>query len=110
MQKALFHGECVLITSEELIGEVKDTIRRPKFSLSEKNIKGVIITLKSLSRIIEITSKLEVVREDPDDDIIINTAYDGHADYIVTGDQDLLRLKEYNGIKIVTVAKILTIL
>lgn len=99
LQKSLFHGECILITSEELISEVEYTLSKPKFSLSEENIGGVVTAFKLLLKIIEIKSKLKVVREDPDGDIIINTAYDGHADYIVTGDQDLLRLNEYDELK-----------
>jgi predicted nucleic acid-binding protein len=44
-----------------------------------------------------------VIQEDPDDDIFLNTALDGKADYIVSGDPHLLDLSKYKGIKIVTV-------
>ena len=52
-------------------------------------------------------TKLEVVKEDPKDDIVIETAYDGHADFIVTGDGHLLELKSFRGTKIITVEKAL---
>ena len=63
-----------------------------------------------LFRSVSIRSKFKVVKNDPDDDIIVNTAYDGNADYIVSGDDDLLKLKSFKGIRIVTVNEILTIL
>jgi predicted nucleic acid-binding protein len=50
------------------------------------------------------------VKADPTDDIILRTAYDGKADYIVSGDEHLLALKEFKGIKIVTVSEMLEVL
>lgn len=47
---------------------------------------------------------------DPDDDEILACAVAGNADYIVTGDRDLLRLGEYAGVQIVTPADMLAIL
>ena len=41
---------------------------------------------------------------------MINAAYDGRADYIVSGDRHLLKMKEFKGIPIVTVARMLDIL
>jgi len=51
----------------------------------------------------KIKSKFKVVKEDPDDDIILRTAYDSKADYVVSGDKHLLSLGEFKGIRIVTV-------
>lgn len=55
--------------------------------------------LLTYSHLIEPTSKFEVVR-DKKDNKIIECAFDGQADYIVTGDPDLLVLNEFRGIKI----------
>ena len=55
-------------------------------------------------------TKLKVVKEDPKDDMVIETAYDGHADFIVTGDGHLLELESFRGIKITTVEKALKLL
>ncbi|HEY4699644.1 MAG TPA: putative toxin-antitoxin system toxin component, PIN family, partial [Nitrososphaerales archaeon] len=51
--------------------------------------------------------RFKVVAEDPDDDLVLNTAYSGKAAYIVTGDRHLLALKEFKGIKILTVNEML---
>lgn len=47
---------------------------------------------------------------DPDDDVVLNAAYVGKADYIVTGDNNLLDLIKFKKTKIVSVNQMLTIL
>jgi predicted nucleic acid-binding protein len=50
------------------------------------------------------------VSDDPDDDRVLEAAVAGEADYIVTGDDDLLRPGEFRGTRIVTPALFLAIL
>ena len=45
----------------------------------------------------------ELVLEDPDDDVVLNTAYTGKAEFIVTEDKHLLELGHFKKTKIVTV-------
>ena len=54
------------------------------------------------SILIEPTSKIEVIKEDLDDNKFIEVAVDGKADLIVSQDRHLLNLKEYNNIKIIS--------
>ena len=58
-------------------------------------------------KIVRVTSKRKLVKEDPDDDILINTALSGNANYIVSGDPHVLALSEYKGIKILMVSEML---
>ncbi|MEX0861420.1 putative toxin-antitoxin system toxin component, PIN family [Nitrosopumilus sp.] len=109
LKKAIDDEKYVLVTSRDIINEVSGVIRRPKFKMTNDEINDVLIALASSSDIKMITSKFKV-SDDPDDDMIINTAYDGNANYIVSGDDDLLRIKEFKNIKIVTVAQMLKIL
>jgi len=51
-----------------------------------------------------------VVKKDPNDDIVLRTAYDGRVDCIVSGDEHLLALKKFRGIKIMTVSKTLELI
>ena len=44
---------------------------------------------------VNVKTELRVVKDDPKDDMVIETAYDGHADFIVTGDRHLLKLKSF---------------
>jgi putative PIN family toxin of toxin-antitoxin system len=78
--------------------------------MSQDEIRRIIIDIMQISEILVSESKFEVIEEDPDDDIVLNVAYDSRADYIVSGDKHLLKLREFKGTKIVSVKGILTIL
>jgi putative PIN family toxin of toxin-antitoxin system len=89
---AVLSGKCALVTSDEIINEIREVLCRPKFRLGKNEISSVVSALESLSNIIETKSKFSMAK-DPDDDMFINAAYDGGADYIVSGDRDLLDLE-----------------
>ena len=108
--EAVLGGKCTLVTSDEIIREIRAVLGRPKFRLDEDDIDGAMSVLESLSEVIETKSKFRVVNRDPNDDMFINAAYDGSADYIVSGDCDLLDLKEWKGIKVVSATEMLEIL
>jgi uncharacterized protein len=55
---------------------------------------------------VEIKGAVRVCR-DPDDDKLLEIAFVGRANCLVTGDQDLLVLDEYQGIPILTPARFL---
>ncbi|MBI2558081.1 putative toxin-antitoxin system toxin component, PIN family [Candidatus Woesearchaeota archaeon] len=92
-------GEYQLVISAEILDEVVDKLRN-KFKFPEENIQELIDILMTYCHIVDVTSKFDVVR-DKKDNKIIQCAFDGKADYIVTGDPDLLDLKEFKGIKII---------
>ena len=73
----------------------------------KESIEELIRTILSISQLIETKTKLDIVKVDPKDNIILEVAFDGKVDYIVTGDPDLLVLKEFTGIKIVKANKFL---
>ena len=56
------------------------------------------------------TRKIELIKEDPPDDMFLECAIEAHADYIVSGDDHLKKLSEFEGIEIVTPKKFLDIL
>jgi putative PIN family toxin of toxin-antitoxin system len=62
------------------------------------------------SKIVPAGSRFKVISEDPDDDAVLNTVYNGKANYIATGDKHLLALKEFKMIEIVKVTQMLEIL
>jgi putative PIN family toxin of toxin-antitoxin system len=99
-----------IITSDLILKELVTVLRRPKFKTSEDEINRIILALIRSAEVIRVKSKLEAVKEDPKDDIIIETAYDGSADMIVTGDSHLLALENFRGIQIITVENMLGLL
>ena len=101
-----------LTLSDSIIGEFYNAVQRKKFRkyITIKEAQDFIREIKKISEMADVKSDFKVVEEDPDDDKILNTAYDGKVDYIVSGDPDLLNLKRFEGIKIVTVNEMLKIL
>ncbi len=95
-------GELKLITSPEQIDELQRVMDYPKFHFTVEQKKSFISIILEIAEIVEITGKIKVIKDDPDDDIILETAIVGRAGYIVSGDPHLLKLKEFAGIKIVT--------
>ena len=86
--------------NDKIFSEYEKTIAKKIF---KKKILDEILYEKFLGKIrfFESISDLKVCR-DPDDDKFINCAIDAKAIYIVSGDNDLLTLKNFAGIEIVT--------
>jgi len=104
MKKGI-EGEYQIVVSPEILDEVVEKLRN-KFQFSEEGIQELVDIILTYSHVVEPTSKFDVVR-DKKDNKIIECAFDGKADCIVTGDPDLLELKEFRGIKIVTAREFL---
>src|SRR3989344_5798840 len=98
-------GHFLLIISLEVLEELEEVSKRERIikrhNLSKEQLEIIIGELASLSYVVSGTTKVEVVR-DPDDNKIISAALEAMVDYIVTRDKDLLDLKEYQKIKIVS--------
>ena len=61
-------------------------------------------------QVIQIPKALTAVCRDPEDNMVLECALKGRAQYIVSGDKDLLELKEFRGIRIVRAAEFLSFL
>jgi putative PIN family toxin of toxin-antitoxin system len=79
-----------IITSDLILNELETALRRPKFKTSKDEIDRIILALTLSSEVIDVKSKFQAVKEDRKDYMIINTAFDGRVDIIVTGDRHLL--------------------
>ena len=98
-------GEYQLVTSPEIIDEVLSKLRN-KFQFPENKIEEQANIMLSLFHVVTPTTRVDVVR-DKKDNKIIECALDANADFIVTGDADLLTLREFRDIKIVTAGQLL---
>jgi len=92
-----------LIFSKELIEEFIEVVSRPKFIkyFSKKDIEKILLFFDDYGELIEVESKLKVCRDEKDN-FLLNLSIDSKADYLVTGDQDLLVLKTIAKTKITT--------
>jgi putative PIN family toxin of toxin-antitoxin system len=97
-------GRFTLVISEPILEELTTVMRRPKFKTTEEEVGRTTMALLQTAEIVAVASNLNIIKEDPDDNKILNAAFDGGADVIVTGDHHLLELKVYKGIKIITLS------
>ena len=95
-------GQIRLALSQAILDEVTDVLKR-KFHWPAARIDAVRKTLQSITESITPVVIVDVVKDDPDDNRILECAQSAHSECIVTGDGDLLRLGQYDGMKILTV-------
>lgn len=94
-------GEFELVSSKELIEELVETLNSFKIQLDEEIIIGWKNTIIRNAIIVEPSEKIEIIKEDQDDNKFLETAIAGNIDFIISQDNHLLKLKEYQGIKII---------
>ncbi|MBS4025284.1 MAG: putative toxin-antitoxin system toxin component, PIN family [Clostridia bacterium] len=106
--KEILNNEYILIMSVIQLAEVKEVLLRPKFkkyiSVGEINELIDLLTLKVNTP--AIYDKITDCR-DKKDNMILEVAVYGNAQYIITGDEDLLVLHPYKWIKIVKLTNFL---
>lgn len=104
----------ILVTSPVIVGEIEEVVNRDRIVKHTKMTKGeradFLDKLIERSDVTAGKQLLQLVSRDTKDDKFLACAFEAKADYIITGDEDLLVLKEYEGIKIVTPREFLKIL
>lgn len=100
----------------QIISELADVLSRKHVQtkygqwVTPKQLKNFFESVSKTATLVQIRTVLDVVAADPDDNQILACAVDGQADFLITGDPHLLKLKSHAGIKIVTPAIFLQIL
>ena len=93
-------GQYQLLTSPAIIQEL-GRVMREHFGVEEKERVRRLKQLAAIAEIILPQITLDVIKEDPPDNRILECAVAGHAGLIISGNRHLLRLKSYEGIPIV---------
>ena len=99
-----------IILSRLLLVELADVLQRDKFTVDISQVDRFVSSLVQISKIVPDHTRFTVVLDDADDDVVLNVAYTGHADFIVTGDKHLLILKKFRKTRILTVNGMLEVL
>lgn len=98
-----------LIFSQELLDEFIDVINRPKLRryFSDNNLELILEIIEQYADFITVSSNIKVCC-DSKDNFLLSLAKDGLADYLITGDQDLLVIKQLENTEIITIAEFKT--
>lgn len=111
---AWLDGRYTLVSSVYLIEEFAYVLTYPRIAerlqLDQHQLKTLLAALLSKAEITPGRDLAPGATRDPKDDAILGCAREGQADYIVSGDQDLLVLGEYEGIQIVSPQQFIRIL
>jgi uncharacterized protein len=99
-----------VVASPQLLAEVADVLSREKVVASSYHVDKFVALLGRMATKVTPQPLPGSVPEDPDDEVVLGAALQGHASHIVTGDEHLLKLGSFRGIRIVTAAEMLDIL
>ncbi len=99
-------GSINLTVSQHILDEMADVLAR-KFDANREEITEANLIVRDAARVVIPAVRLDVIKEDPPDNRILECAVTAGAEYIATGDKDLLRLGSYDSIKILTVSDFL---
>jgi putative PIN family toxin of toxin-antitoxin system len=91
---------CEVVTSHFLLDELAEKLKE-KFGIDPKSLPLLEVYVNHAT-LVEAVRPPRPVCRDPDDDLVLATALEGNAEIILTGDQDLLVLKEFHRIKILS--------
>jgi putative PIN family toxin of toxin-antitoxin system len=104
---AVKEGKYILLSSIDIEKELIRVLAYPKFGLSPTEIIPIINDYENYARRVNVTSRIGVIKADLTDNIFLECALDGKADYIVSGDHHLLHLGSFKNIPIVNPADFL---
>jgi putative PIN family toxin of toxin-antitoxin system len=90
-----------LVTSDFIISEFQDKLSN-KFKYNAEEINQAAEILLSRMKVVAHAGLEQSVCRDPEDDNVLAAAIEGKCDCIITGDKDLLILKQYEGIDIMS--------
>ena len=108
LDEIIFSKQGTLIFSQELLDEFLEVVKRPKFKrfFSSSDIELILENIETYADFIHIITKTEKCR-DPKDNFLLSLSIDGNADFLLTGDKDLLELKNVGKTSIMTISDFL---
>jgi putative PIN family toxin of toxin-antitoxin system len=104
--EVFFEPEYHLLVSEELFRDLDKAFRKPYLSeqIVREKYDKLVFRLQSVAELVDVHSVVNLCR-DPKDNFLLALAKDGNADYLISGDRDLLVLREFENTTIVTISE-----
>ena len=92
--------------SQDIIGELKDKMSK-KFLWQDEQINMFLESILEFCEVVKPEEKIHYIKDDPDDDRILECAVMAKCNFIISGDKHLLKLKSYRSIKVLNPADFL---
>jgi len=103
----IIDGEDILLLSKAIIDEVLYVLAS-KFSRDREALSHAAVILSELCQLVNPTQRVKILKDEPDNRIL-ECSMSGNADAIVSGDKDMLKLKAYKNVKIISLKEYLEI-
>jgi uncharacterized protein len=102
LQKLMDHPEISIVITSEMVSEIKETFERKHLVkyFKDEQFSDFWNYLDKLNLDISVENIPQICR-DKDDNFLLALAEQSNCNFIITGDKDLLVIKEYQGIKII---------
>jgi len=101
----IIEGQDNLVISKEIITEILSVLSS-KFAHDKEALSHVAVSLSELAELARPDKRVRVLKDEADNRVL-ECAISGNADVIVTGDKEMLQLREYEGTKIVSLRQYL---
>lgn len=99
--------EIKLITSRSILLELARKLKE-KFEWENSKIADVVEGIGKFAEVVEPNEQIDLIRQDPEDNRVLECAKEGKANYIISGDKKhILSLKQFKGIEIVSAQEFL---
>lgn len=110
MDQILLNSSVKICFSYELLSELHESTSKPKLAkhFGDNAIEEMLFALSLYIELVEVTSEVSVCR-DPNDNFILALCKDADADFLLTGDKDLLALNPFGKTKILSIAAFISI-
>jgi hypothetical protein len=101
--------EIQLFISPKILKELEGVLKREKFTKrlkdKEYTVEKAVAKIALIATLIEPNINISEIKEDPDDNRVLECAVSADVDFIISGDNHLLSLKRYSGIAIITASE-----
>ena len=101
-------GAFIPVISKDTFEELETVLDYPKFGLSkEEKVEMIAEEMLPFFEVVEVRQEVKGICRDPADDKFISCAVSAGADFIVTGDKDLMEIKKYRSVKVLSTSDFL---
>ena len=101
-----------LFISQKLLQELEGVLKREKFTRKlegkESTVEQAVAKIALIATLIEPAKKINIIKDDPDDNRVLECAVTARADVIISGDKHLLKLQTYSEIDIMSAGDFLS--
>jgi putative PIN family toxin of toxin-antitoxin system len=103
-----------IFVSRDILSEINRVLRYEKITKilerGNQDVTELMSTILALSTLVETESKVQVITEDPSDNMFLACSRDAGAEFIISGDQHLLQLGRYGEASIVSPSAFLNLI